>query len=91
MSIPIAVASTNTARWGLKQHGRRGRRPTPTGYLLGRRITEMLKICFASTYDLPVIPHGHSTPASAHLIASQPTATSAPEYLAGRNEIHQFS
>jgi L-alanine-DL-glutamate epimerase-like enolase superfamily enzyme len=32
----------------------------------------MLKIlALASTYDLPVIPHGHSTPASAHVIASQ--------------------
>jgi L-rhamnonate dehydratase len=38
-----------------------------------------------------VIPHGHSTPASAHLIASQP-ANLCPllEYLIKWNEIHQF-
>jgi L-alanine-DL-glutamate epimerase-like enolase superfamily enzyme len=55
-------------------------------------ITEMLKICaLASTYDLPVIPHGHSTPASAHLIASQPVGVCPLlEYLIKWNEIHQF-
>jgi L-alanine-DL-glutamate epimerase-like enolase superfamily enzyme len=52
----------------------------------------MLKICaLASTYDLPVIPHGHSTPASAHLIASQPVGVCPLlEYLIKWNEIHQF-
>jgi len=55
-------------------------------------ISETIKICtLASTYDLPVIPHGHSVPATAHLIASQP-ANLCPllEYLIKWNEIHQF-
>ena len=52
----------------------------------------MLKICaLASTYDVPVIPHGHSTPATAHLIASQPpNLCPLLEYLIKWNEIHQF-
>jgi L-rhamnonate dehydratase len=52
----------------------------------------MLKICaFASTYDLPAIWHGHSTPASAHLTASQPpNLCPRLEYLVKWNEIHQF-
>src|SRR5215467_1361461 len=55
-------------------------------------ITEMLKICaLASTYDLPVIPHGHSTPASAHLIAAMPPSLCPRlEYLVKWNEVHQL-
>jgi L-alanine-DL-glutamate epimerase-like enolase superfamily enzyme len=55
-------------------------------------ISEMLKICaLASTYDLPVIPHGHSVPATVHLIASQPEPTCPLlEYLVKWNTIHQF-
>ena len=51
-------------------------------------ITEMLKICaIASAYDLPVIPHGHSTPASIHLIAAQPEPlTPMVEYLVKWND-----
>ena len=59
---------------------------------ISRKENYMLKIlALASTHDLPVIPHGHSTPASAHLIASQP-ANLCPllEYLIKWNEIHQF-
>ena len=45
----------------------------------------------ASTYDILVVPHGHSTPATAHLIASQPAALCPLlEYLIKWNEIHQF-
>jgi L-alanine-DL-glutamate epimerase-like enolase superfamily enzyme len=37
-----------------------------------------------------VIPHGHSVPATAHLIASQPvTLCPLIEYLIKWNEIHQ--
>ncbi len=55
-------------------------------------ITETLKICaVASVYDLPVIPHGHSTPAGIHLIAAQPQPlTPLVEYLIKWNEVHQF-
>ncbi len=55
-------------------------------------ISEMVKICaLASTYDLPIIPHGHSVPANIHLIASQPEPTCPlVEYLVKWNELLQF-
>ena len=55
-------------------------------------ITETVKICaLASAFDLPVIPHGHSSHATAHLIASQPpTTTPIQEYLIKWNMVHQF-
>ena len=55
-------------------------------------ISETIKICaLASTFDLPVIPHGHSSHATAHLIASQPpTVTPIQEFLIKWNAVHQF-
>jgi L-rhamnonate dehydratase len=55
-------------------------------------ISEVLKICaLASTFDLPVIPHGHSSHATAHLIASQPpNVCPIQEYLIKWNAVHQF-
>jgi len=55
-------------------------------------ISETLKICaMASAFDLPVIPHGHSTHATAHLIASQPPGTCPiQECLIKWNAVHQF-
>jgi L-rhamnonate dehydratase len=55
-------------------------------------ITEMLKIlAIASAYDLPVVPHGHSMPASIHVIAAQPEPlTPIAEYLIKWNDVHQF-
>jgi len=55
-------------------------------------ITEMLKICaLASAYDIEVIPHGHSTPATAQLIASQPpNLCPIQEYLVKWNTVNQF-
>ena len=55
-------------------------------------ISELAKICaIASTYDLPVIPHGHSVPANVHLSAALP-ALSCPmvEFLVKWNVILQF-
>ncbi|MBV9326943.1 MAG: mandelate racemase/muconate lactonizing protein [Chloroflexi bacterium] len=93
VSIPIAGGEHEYTRWGLKQYMDAEAVDVlqPDIYWAGG-ITEMLKICaLASTYDLPVVPHGHSTPASAHLIASQPAATCPLlEYLIKWNEIHQF-
>jgi L-alanine-DL-glutamate epimerase-like enolase superfamily enzyme len=91
--IPISGGEHEYTRWGLKllMDGEAVDVLQPDIYWAGG-ITEMLKIlALASTYDLPVIPHGHSTPASAHLIASQP-ANLCPllEYLIKWNEIHQF-
>ena len=45
----------------------------------------------ASAFDLPVIPHGHSSYATAHVIASQPpTTTPIQEFLIKWNAVHQF-
>jgi L-alanine-DL-glutamate epimerase-like enolase superfamily enzyme len=91
--VPIAGGEHEYTRWGLKQlmDAEAVDVLQPDIYWAGG-ITEMLKICaLASTYDLPVIPHGHSTPASAHLIASQPSGLCPLlEYLIKWNEIHQF-
>lgn len=93
VNIPIAGGEHEYTRWGLKQYMDAEAVDVlqPDIYWAGG-ITEMLKICaLASTYDLPVIPHGHSTPASAHLIASQPPAVCPMlEYLIKWNEVHQF-
>jgi L-alanine-DL-glutamate epimerase-like enolase superfamily enzyme len=91
-AIPIAGGEHEYTRWGLKQlmDAEAVDVLQPDIYWAGG-ITELQKICaLASCYDLPVIPHGHSTPASAHLIASQP-ASVCPllEYLVKWNEIHQ--
>ncbi|HAL48899.1 MAG: mandelate racemase/muconate lactonizing protein [SAR202 cluster bacterium] len=55
-------------------------------------ISETIKICaLASTFDLPVVPHGHSSHATAHLIASQaPTTCPVQEFLIKWNAVHQF-
>jgi L-rhamnonate dehydratase len=91
--VPIAGGEHEYTRWGLKalMDAEAVDVLQPDIYWAGG-ITEMLKICaLASTYDLPVIPHGHSTPASAHLIASQPASVCPRlEYLVKWNEIHQF-
>ena len=52
----------------------------------------MVKICtLASTYDIPVIAHGHSVPANTHLTMATPELL-APmvEYLVKWNELLQF-
>ena len=91
--IPISGGEHEYTRWGLKQlmDARAVDVLQPDIYWCGG-ITETLKICaIASTYDLPVVPHGHSTNATAHLIASQPTPLCPLlEYLIKWNEIHQF-
>jgi L-alanine-DL-glutamate epimerase-like enolase superfamily enzyme len=55
-------------------------------------ISETVKICnLASAFDLPVVPHGHSTHATAHVIASQPPNTCPiQEYLIKWNIVHQY-
>ena len=55
-------------------------------------LSETVKICnLASTFDLPVLPHGHSSYATAHLIAAQPPTTCLiQEYLIKWNAVHQY-
>ena len=93
VNIPISGGEHEYTRWGLKALMDAGACDVlqPDIYWAGG-ISEMMKICaLASTYDLPVIPHGHSTPASAHLIAAWPVTTCPLlEYLIKWNEIHQF-
>ena len=91
--IPIAGGEHEYTRWGLKALMDAGACDVlqPDIYWCGG-ISETMKICtLASAYDLPVIPHGHSVPASVHLIAAWPQTTCPLlEYLVKWNEIHQF-
>ena len=91
--VPIAGGEHEYTRWGLKalMDGEAVDVLQPDIYWAGG-ITEMLKIAaLASTYDLTLIPHGHSTPASAHFIAAQsPSVCPLLEYLVKWNEINQF-
>jgi L-alanine-DL-glutamate epimerase-like enolase superfamily enzyme len=91
--VPIATGEHEYTRWGLKQLMDAGAADVlqPDIYWAGG-ISEVVKICaLGSTYDLPVIPHGHSVPATAHVIAAQPVTTCPIlEYLIKWNEVHQF-
>ena len=91
--IPVSGGEHEYTRWGLKMLMDAGACDVlqPDIYWAGG-ISEMMKICaLASAYDLPIIPHGHSTPATAHLIAAWPQTTCPLlEYLVKWNEIHQF-
>lgn len=91
--IPISGGEHEYTRWGLKELMDAGACDVlqPDIYWAGG-ISEMQKIiALASAYDLPVIPHGHSTPATAHVIAAWPQTTCPIlEYLVKWNEIHQF-
>ncbi|HET7769598.1 MAG TPA: enolase C-terminal domain-like protein, partial [Chloroflexota bacterium] len=93
MGIPVSGGEHEYTRWGLKQYMDAGAVDVlqPDIYWCGG-ITETLKIgALASTYDLPMIPHGHSTPATCHVIASQPpTLYPLLEYLIKWNTVHQF-
>jgi L-alanine-DL-glutamate epimerase-like enolase superfamily enzyme len=91
--IPISGGEHEYTRWGIKQllDARAVDVMQADIYWCGG-ISETQKICaLASAYDIPLIPHGHSTPASAHLIAAWPEPTTPLlEYLIKWNEIHQY-
>lgn len=93
VNIPVAGGEHEYTRWGIHNLLVAGACDVlqPDIYWAGG-ITETLKICaIASAYDIPVIPHGHSTPATAHLIASQaPNLCPLLEYLVKWNAIHQY-
>jgi L-alanine-DL-glutamate epimerase-like enolase superfamily enzyme len=91
--FPIATGEHEYTRWGIKALLDAGACDVlqPDIYWAGG-ISEMLKIAaLASCYDVQLIPHGHSTPATAHFLLAQP-ATLCPliEYLIKWNEVHQF-
>ena len=91
--IDISGGEHEYTRWGFRQIVERGAMDVlqPDIYWCGG-LSETVKICaLASAFDLPVIPHGHSSHATAHLIASQPpTVTPVQEFLIKWNAIHQF-
>lgn len=93
VNIPISGGEHEYTRWGLKQLMDAGACDVyqPDIYWCGG-ISETQKIlALASAYDVPVIPHGHSTPASIHVIAAWPQPTTPMlEYLIKWNEVHQF-
>jgi L-alanine-DL-glutamate epimerase-like enolase superfamily enzyme len=91
--VQIATGEHQYTRWGLKGLMDAGSADVlqPDIYWAGG-ISEIVKIiAIASTYDLPVVPHGHSVPATAHvLLAQPPNICPIIEYLIKWNEIHQF-
>ncbi len=91
--IDISGGEHEYTRWGFRQIVELGAMDVlqPDIYWCGG-ISETVKICaLASAFDLPVIPHGHSSHATAHLIASQPpTVTPIQEFLIKWNAVHQF-
>lgn len=91
--VPTAGGEHEYTRWGIRQllDAEACDVLQPDTYWAGG-ISEMLKIsAIASTYDIPVIPHGHSVPANVHLSAALPTL-SVPyvEFLVKWNTVHQF-
>jgi L-rhamnonate dehydratase len=91
--VPIATGEHEYTRWGLKLLMDAGAADVlqPDTYWAGG-ISEMVKIvALASTYDVPVIPHGHSVPTNLHLTAALPATTSPIlEYLVKWNDLLQF-
>ena len=93
MPFPVSNGEHEYTRWGFRQLLDLGAQDVlqPDIYWAGG-ITETVKICtLASAYDIEVVPHGHSTQATAHLIASQPpNLCPIQEYLVKWNTVHQF-
>jgi L-rhamnonate dehydratase len=91
--VPISGGEHEYTRWGFKALMDAGACDVlqPDIYWAGG-ISEVQKICaLASAYDLPVIPHGHSVPATVHLLAAWPVTTCPLlEFLIKWNAIHQF-
>ncbi len=92
LPFPIANGEHEYTRWGAKQllDAHAADVLQPDIYWAGG-ISELVKICtLASTYDVQVVPHGHSMHATAHLLYAQsPQLCPSIEYLVKWNEIHQ--
>ena len=91
--VPIATGEHEYTRWGQKElldAGASDYLQADTYWAGG--LSEMVKICtLASTYDIPVIAHGHSVPSNAHLTLSMPELLCPMiEYLVKWNELLQF-
>jgi L-alanine-DL-glutamate epimerase-like enolase superfamily enzyme len=92
LPFPLSTGEHEYTRWGARQllDAHAADVLQPDIYWAGG-ISEVTKICaLASTYDVQVIPHGHSTHASAHfLFAQPPQLCPLIEYLLKWNQIHQ--
>ncbi|MDR6295072.1 enolase C-terminal domain-like protein [Pantoea dispersa] len=93
LSIPMAGGEHEYTRWGFKRFFESGALDViqPDIYWCGG-LSETLKIAaIATLYDLQVIPHGHSSIATAHFSTTQsPIHTPYQEYLVKWNDIHQY-
>jgi len=91
--FPVANGEHEYTRWGFRRLLELGAQDVlqPDIFWAGG-ISEILKICaLASSYDIEVIPHGHSSHATAHLLAAMPpTLCPMQEYLVKWNAVHQF-
>jgi len=91
--VPISGGEHEYTRWGVKElldvHAVD---VLQTDIYWAGGISETQKIvALASAYDIPVVPHGHSTNATAHVIAAWPQTTCPIlEYLLKWNVVHQF-
>ena len=92
LTIPMAGAEHEYTRWGFKRFFDAQVLDIiqPDIYWCGG-LSETLKIAAAATmHDLQVVPHGHSTIATAHFTVTQsPIHTPFQEYLVKWNDIHQ--
>jgi L-rhamnonate dehydratase len=91
--IPLSGAEHEYTRWGFKRFVEKDALDIlqPDIYWCGG-LSETLKItAYATTHDLIVIPHGHSTPVGIHYsLAQSPIHTPYQEYLVKWNEINQY-
>jgi L-rhamnonate dehydratase len=91
--IAVAGGEHEYTRWGLKalMDVRAMHVYQPDTYWAGG-ISEMMKIAaLATTYDVELIPHGHSVPANANLSFALPvTTTPLLEFLVKWNVVHQY-
>ena len=91
--FPVSTGEHEYTRWGLKMlMDLEAADVLQPDVMWAGGITEMMKICaLASTYDVHIIPHAHTVPATVHLIASQP-ADVCPmlEFLMNHSPVHQF-
>ena len=89
--IPLAGGEHEYTRWGFKRFVEKDALDIlqPDIYWCGG-LSEALKIAaYATTHDLVVIPHGHSTPIGVHFsIAQSPVHTPYQEYLVKWNALH---
>ena len=90
---PISNGEHEYTRWGFHKLLEAGAQDVlqPDIFWAGG-ITEIVKIAaLASVYDVEVVPHGHSTYATLHFIASQPpNLCPIQEYLVKWNTLHDF-